>query len=199
MPRLRTPTWTFEPICIASASTHRSPTASIIPTWLPLALSTRPPFHRPFRNLDIDLGRKIVCDEARILRQIINEHRGGFLYEVNGAFVALLRDLGFKVTLLSARVTRDDETDGPEFDDRTLRVDRVSSRPTSADHESAQGGNGGRQVDWEIHIQPSSRTSFQTSSGCATITRPHPSRISHAREYAPSQLLKVARRCRMKC
>jgi N-hydroxyarylamine O-acetyltransferase len=77
----------------------------------------------PFENLDISLGRKIICDEAAFLRKIVDEGRGGFCYELNGAFAALLRELGLKVTLLSARVPRADGTDGPEFDHLTLRVD----------------------------------------------------------------------------
>jgi N-hydroxyarylamine O-acetyltransferase len=77
----------------------------------------------PFENLDIHLGRKIVCDEARFVHKIVNEHRGGFCYELNGAFATLLRALGFRVTLLSARVARADGSAGPEFDHLTLRVD----------------------------------------------------------------------------
>ncbi len=80
-------------------------------------------FTVPFENLDIHLGRQIVCDEDRILRKIVNEHRGGFCYELNGAFAALLRALGFRVTLLSARVAREDGSYGPEFDHLTLCVD----------------------------------------------------------------------------
>src|SRR5712692_598787 len=79
-------------------------------------------FAVPFENLDIHLGRKIVCDEGRFLHKIVNERRGGFCYELNGALAALLRALGFQVTLLSARVGRDDGSDGPEFDHLTLRV-----------------------------------------------------------------------------
>ncbi|HVO79563.1 MAG TPA: arylamine N-acetyltransferase [Terriglobales bacterium] len=77
----------------------------------------------PFENLDIARGREIVCDEDRILKKIVGRKRGGFCYEMNGAFAALLRGLGFKVTLLSARVPREDGSDGPEFDHLTLRVD----------------------------------------------------------------------------
>jgi len=77
----------------------------------------------PFENLDIHLGRAIVCDEARFLHKIVGERRGGFCYELNGAFAALLGALGFQVTLLSARVPRADGSDGPEFDHLTLRVD----------------------------------------------------------------------------
>ena len=77
----------------------------------------------PFENLDISLGRKIVVDEEAILRKIAELRRGGFCYELNGAFAALLRALGFQVTLLSARVARSDGGEGPEFDHLTLRVD----------------------------------------------------------------------------
>ncbi len=80
-------------------------------------------FTVPFENLDISMGREIVCDENRILHKIVNDHRGGFCYELNGAFAALLRALGFRVTLLSARVAREDGSYGPEFDHLTLRVD----------------------------------------------------------------------------
>ena len=80
-------------------------------------------FTVPFENLDIHFGRRIDCDEARILHKIVHERRGGFCYELNGAFAALLRALGFRVTLLSARVAREDGSYGPEFDHLTLRVD----------------------------------------------------------------------------
>lgn len=80
-------------------------------------------FTVPFENLDIGLGRKIICDENRFLHKIVNEHRGGFCYEMNGAFAALLRALGFQVTLLSARVSGDDGSDGPEYDHLGLQVE----------------------------------------------------------------------------
>ena len=69
-------------------------------------------FTVPFENLDIHLGREIICDESRILHKIVNERRGGFCYELNGAFAALLRALGFRVTLLSGRVARQDGSYG---------------------------------------------------------------------------------------
>ncbi len=77
----------------------------------------------PFENLDISLGRKIICEEEAFLRKIVERKRGGFCYELNGAFAALLRELGFKVTLLSARVPRADGSSSPEFDHLALRVD----------------------------------------------------------------------------
>src|SRR6201998_2264276 len=77
----------------------------------------------PFENLDIHLGLKITIDEAAILNKVVVLRRGGFCYELNGAFAALLRALGFQVTLLSARVARANGGEGPEFDHLTLRVD----------------------------------------------------------------------------
>jgi N-hydroxyarylamine O-acetyltransferase len=80
-------------------------------------------FSVPFENLDIGWGRNIQIDEKEFIRKIVERHRGGFCYELNGAFAALLRALGFKVTLLSARVPREDGNYGPEFAHLTLRVD----------------------------------------------------------------------------
>jgi N-hydroxyarylamine O-acetyltransferase len=85
----------------------------------------------PFENLDIHLGRPIVCDESCFLRKIIEQRRGGFCYELNGAFAALLRALGFRVTLLSARVAHANGSYGPDFDHLTLRVDVPSKADES--------------------------------------------------------------------
>ena len=67
----------------------------------------------PFENLDIALNRRIACDENAFIQKIVERRRGGFCYELNGAFAGLLREIGFKVTLLSARVPRDDGSDSP--------------------------------------------------------------------------------------
>ena len=77
----------------------------------------------PFENLDIALGRKIALDEDFFIRKIVERRRGGFCYELNGAFAALLKALGFRVTLLSARVAHRDGGESPEFDHLTLRVE----------------------------------------------------------------------------
>lgn len=80
-------------------------------------------FTVPFENLDIGWGRKIVVDQEAFVRKIVEQRRGGFCYELNGAFAALLEELGFRVSLLSARAPHADGTDGPEFDHLALRVD----------------------------------------------------------------------------
>jgi N-hydroxyarylamine O-acetyltransferase len=77
----------------------------------------------PFENLDISCGREITVDQDASVRKIVEKRRGGFCYEMNGAFAALLEAIGFRVTLLSARVARQNGGFGPEFDHLTLRVD----------------------------------------------------------------------------
>src|SRR5205814_2615000 len=61
----------------------------------------------PFENLDIGLGHEIVLDPERFVEKIVHRQRGGFCYELNGAFATLLAALGFRVPLLSARVAND--------------------------------------------------------------------------------------------
>src|SRR5438105_9924047 len=77
----------------------------------------------PFENLDIWRSRRIAIDPDAFVRKVVEERRGGFCYELNGAFAPLLSAIGFRVTLLSARVSREDGSDGPEFDHLALRVD----------------------------------------------------------------------------
>jgi N-hydroxyarylamine O-acetyltransferase len=77
----------------------------------------------PFENLDIGLGREIVLAPEQFLDKVIRRRRGGFCYELNGAFAALLTAAGFRVTLLSARVANDQGVVSEEFDHLTLRVE----------------------------------------------------------------------------
>ncbi len=75
----------------------------------------------PFENLDIHLGRPIVLDEGRLFEKVVRAGRGGFCYELNGLFAGLLRTLGFRVDMLSARVY-DSAEPGPDFDHMCLLV-----------------------------------------------------------------------------
>ncbi|MCD9872402.1 arylamine N-acetyltransferase family protein [Streptomyces guryensis] len=76
----------------------------------------------PFENLSIHLGEKIVLEEKRLLDKLVGARRGGFCYELNGAFGALLGALGFDVTLLAARVHGDEGRLGIPYDHLALRV-----------------------------------------------------------------------------
>jgi N-hydroxyarylamine O-acetyltransferase len=76
----------------------------------------------PFENLSVHLREPIVLDEDALVDKIVRRRRGGFCYELNGAFAGLLRELGFDVTLLAARVFGGDRFGAP-FDHLALRVD----------------------------------------------------------------------------
>ena len=76
----------------------------------------------PFENLDNHVGRRIVLDEEKVIRKLVEERRGGICYELNGAFCALLRGIGFDVSMLAAGVARDEGGFDPPFDHLTLMV-----------------------------------------------------------------------------
>jgi N-hydroxyarylamine O-acetyltransferase len=76
----------------------------------------------PFENLDIHLGRPIVTSIEPILRKVVESRRGGFCYELNGAFAALLEAVGFEVQRLAAGVARAEGGFGPAFDHLALMV-----------------------------------------------------------------------------
>ena len=77
----------------------------------------------PFENLSVHLGERIRLDDEALVDKVVRRHRGGFCYELNGAFAALLTALGYRVSLLSAQVYRPDGDLGPPFDHMALRVD----------------------------------------------------------------------------
>jgi len=77
----------------------------------------------PFENLDIHLGVPIVLAEPALVDKVVTRRRGGFCYELNGVFAALLRRLGFTVTLLAARVFDPEGRIGPPLDHLALRVE----------------------------------------------------------------------------
>ncbi len=76
----------------------------------------------PFENLSIFLGQPVVLDEEALFAKIVVRRRGGFCYELNGLFAALLRELGFRVEMLSAGVAHSRGLFGPEFDHMVLMV-----------------------------------------------------------------------------
>jgi N-hydroxyarylamine O-acetyltransferase len=58
----------------------------------------------PFENLDIMLGRTPGLDMPTLQGKLLRRARGGYCYEHNLLFGALLERLGFRVTRLAARV-----------------------------------------------------------------------------------------------
>ena len=76
----------------------------------------------PFENLDIHIKRAIILDEQKLVSKVVEDRRGGICYELNTAFYALLRGLGFRVEMLSAGVARDEGGFDPPFDHMALLV-----------------------------------------------------------------------------
>lgn len=58
----------------------------------------------PFEYFDIHLGRGIQIDLPSIEQKLVRDRRGGYCFEQNTLFAAVLRALGFTVTPLVARV-----------------------------------------------------------------------------------------------
>jgi N-hydroxyarylamine O-acetyltransferase len=76
----------------------------------------------PFENLSIHSGEPIILDDEVLFQKVVERRRGGFCYELNGLFAALLRSLGFEVAMLSAQVANAEGDFGPDFDHMTLMV-----------------------------------------------------------------------------
>lgn len=58
----------------------------------------------PFENLDVLLERGIDLELGAIQKKLVFEGRGGYCFEQNSLFLAVLQRLGFEVQPLSARV-----------------------------------------------------------------------------------------------
>ncbi|HAY32942.1 MAG TPA: arylamine N-acetyltransferase [Ignavibacteria bacterium] len=77
----------------------------------------------PFENLDIHLHKKLILDKDHLVKKILIQNRGGYCYELNGMFYLLLKEIGFKVKMISARVSDGKGGWGPEFDHMALIVE----------------------------------------------------------------------------
>jgi N-hydroxyarylamine O-acetyltransferase len=75
----------------------------------------------PFENLSIHLAEPISLDEGDLIGKIVHRRRGGFCYELNGAFALLLEALGARVSRVAARVYGDAGL-SPPFDHLALLV-----------------------------------------------------------------------------
>lgn len=66
--------------------------------------------HIPFENLDVMRKVPIGLDPAGYYEKVVEHHRGGFCYELNGLFNWLLAELGYNTRLIAATVLRPDGT-----------------------------------------------------------------------------------------
>jgi N-hydroxyarylamine O-acetyltransferase len=76
----------------------------------------------PFENLSMHWGEPIVLADEALFEKIVLRRRGGFCYELNGLFAALLRALGLDVVMLSGGVMDPRGEFRPEFDHMPLMV-----------------------------------------------------------------------------
>jgi N-hydroxyarylamine O-acetyltransferase len=58
----------------------------------------------PFENLDIQIGRPIRLDLESLQAKLVRDRRGGYCFEQNLLFSAMLEAVGFRLTRLAARV-----------------------------------------------------------------------------------------------
>ena len=63
-----------------------------------------------FENLDIPLGRGIALAPERLFEKLVTLRRGGYCFEQNGLFLAMLEAIGFAARPLLARVWLSAET-----------------------------------------------------------------------------------------
>ncbi|MFD6619985.1 arylamine N-acetyltransferase [Streptomyces albidoflavus] len=58
----------------------------------------------PFENLELMLGRPVLLDLPSVQEKLVHKRRGGYCYEHNLLFAAVLEHIGFTVRGLGARV-----------------------------------------------------------------------------------------------
>lgn len=58
----------------------------------------------PFENLTTLSGEPVLIDLPSIEQKVLHDGRGGYCYELNNLFLALLQSLGFDVRAISGRV-----------------------------------------------------------------------------------------------
>lgn len=78
--------------------------------------------HIPFENIDIQNKKLFTLEPTDIFQKVITNHRGGFCYELNKLFYLLLKELGFDVHIIAARIPDKDGKEGPMFDHMALIV-----------------------------------------------------------------------------
>jgi N-hydroxyarylamine O-acetyltransferase len=79
--------------------------------------------HVPFENLDVHYKRFFDLALENLYKKIVVHNRGGFCYELNTLFNALLHNLGFKSSIIAARIFDDLDNLGPEYDHMCIYVE----------------------------------------------------------------------------
>jgi len=84
------------------------------PTLETLRAMQRAHFYNvPFENLDIKRGTRIQVDDAVNFDKVVTRRRGGFCLELTGLFATALRQIGFRVDMIGARVLFEGKLSAP--------------------------------------------------------------------------------------
>lgn len=78
----------------------------------------------PFEHFDVLLDRGIQLDQSSFWNKLVHQSRGGYCFEHNGLFEAVLKAIGFEVEPLLARVLWNRKEDSPS-QPRTHKALRV--------------------------------------------------------------------------
>jgi len=77
----------------------------------------------PFENLDQQLGIWVPTDVESAYTKVVQNHRGGWCFELNALFRWVLTEIGFEVQTLAAHVGDNGEARTAPADHMCLRVD----------------------------------------------------------------------------
>ena len=125
----------------------------------------------PFENVDVRLGRPIRLDLEWLQDKLITRRRGGYCFEQNTLFAQVLRQIGFEVETLEARVRPRGAVATLPRTHMTLRID-IDGRPWLAD--VGFGGDGPIKpvpLDGEMSEQWDGRYTVGRENGVHVLRR----------------------------
>ncbi len=138
----------------------RQPTLAVLQ-----AIHALHPAAIPFENLDPLLSRPVDLDLATLQTKLVQQKRGGYCFEHNALFRAVLEGLGFAVTGLIARVLWRAPPDRP----LAARSHMLLSVALEGEIYIADVGFGGLLADAPLRFAPD----FEQSPGTETMRFKH--------------------------
>lgn len=86
-------------------------------------------YHIPFENLSMFVPEPYQLNEEALFDKLVTRNRGGFCFEQNGLFAAILREMGYEVDILGAQVFNNERgTYSPSRTHMTLLVTAENTR-----------------------------------------------------------------------
>ena len=104
--------------------------------------------HIPFENVDVLLGRRVPLDLESLERKLVGDRRGGYCFEQNTLFAAVLEQCGFPVRPLAARV----RWGAPEGAVRP-RSHMLLAVEVAGETQLADVGFGGEGLVWPVPLR----------------------------------------------